>query len=762
MSHPLKNAVRTGLWTAVCTLLLSFSLSLLWSRLLTGEGQALSIFVKCAVVSFGLSAINVFFRGKWKALVFSVLLVGEAALAFFGRGQLFAIIQALKAETLHVLLNTPFSSVYDSSLRTAIVLLMTLIVFTGVFDDASVTGLSLYANLAFFCFVLRQYDVIPARPFPMEDGIRMLLPGICGCMMILSARGGKKLSAIPLSVLLTAAAFFLLPSNVPQNQGLKNAAQSITDYGSAVIPIAASGDRDSFSITAAGYQPMEDRLGGSAKPGGDQVMRVTGEKNAVIHLRAKSYNIYTGLAWRDTLSGNGALFNGFLKDNNKALQFPSADRDLGEEHTLRVTMLKDDTSTVYAPLRISAWKGLSDRMVLYYDLSGELYLTRNLEAGDSYEVTWYPEEQLISFPDDEVWEYVTEHYLTVPQHIQQEIRDICAAATARLSEPLDKAEALRSWLRKSCRYSLTVEDPPENVDFISYFILGSREGYCTYFASAMTILCRMAGIPARYVTGYLAVTDSDGSAVVTQKNGHAWTEIYLKNIGWITMDATPPEVTGAADERNPKPTPTPVPSRMPEDGATPPPDTEDGKAAEYSASPSPTARNVPSASPIPTDTANPENRTTASPEQKKENQKEPDRGMILLTAFILLIAAVCGWIGYRIISREPDRMSAASPEKSWEIYYAAVLRLLEIRHLQKRKTETWNEYGRRLSDIPGLENFRDACEELSGRIYGRDIQTDAAMAKALYHNLKERTRKTTRIRFRIDRTIKSKRRCFMI
>ncbi len=136
--------------------------------------------------------------------------------------------------------------------------------------------------------------------------------------------------------------------------------------------------------------------------------------------------------------------------------------------------------------------------------------------------------------------------------------------------------------------------------------------------------------------------------------------------------------------------------------------------------------------------------------------------MILLTAFILLIAAVCGWIGYRIISREPDRMSAAAPEKSSEIYYAAVLRLLEIRHLQKRKTETWNEYGRRLSDIPGLESFRDACEELSGKIYGRDIQTDAALPKALYHNLKERTRKTTRIRFRIDRAIKSKRRCFMI
>ena len=757
MSHPLKNAVRLGLWNAVCTLLLSFSLSLLWSRLLTGEGQVLFLLGECAAAAFGLSAIDRIFRGKWKALVYAVLLISQGALAFFGKGLLYPLIQALKAETLHVLLNDPLSSVYHSSLRTAIVLLMSVFMFTGVWDDTCFTGLFLFAALVFFCFVFRQYETLPVYTFTVEAGIRMLLPGICGCLMTLSAAGGKKLSAVPLALLLTAAAFFLFPSSVPQNSALKEAAQSIADYGPALIPLPASGDRDSFSMAAAGYQPMEDRLGGSVRPGSGQVMRVTGDKSAVIHLRAKACNTYTGLAWYDTLSGTGALFDGFAEDTKKSTLFPSAGRNLGQEHTLKVTMLNNDTTTVYAPLRLNEWKGLSGRMVLYYAPSSELYLTRNLTAGDSYEMTWYPEDQLISFDDEVVWEFVTEHYLTVPQHMQQEVRDICIEASGRYSEPLDKAEALRSWLRSHCRYSLQVEDPPENVDSVSYFLLGSREGYCTYFASAMTILCRMAGIPARYVTGYLVTTDADGTAVVTQKNAHAWTEIYLKNIGWITMDATPGEGMGNGNASGKTPTPAPD-SRS---GGTPSPAPENTGRETNTPSPSTSPTATPTKASAPTDSRPPEQKPS-DPPGTGEKEKEPDHsGNMILLLIAAALSAVAGLIAYRIVSRDPDRMAAAAPEKAAELYYEAGLQLLDLRHLRKRRTETWNEYGRRLSDLPGMEGSQEACEELSAAFYGREPALDRHRAETLYRSVKAHTGKGIRMRFRIVRAFSAKSRCFL-
>ncbi|MEG2702003.1 MAG: transglutaminase-like domain-containing protein, partial [Clostridia bacterium] len=87
-------------------------------------------------------------------------------------------------------------------------------------------------------------------------------------------------------------------------------------------------------------------------------------------------------------------------------------------------------------------------------------------------------------------------------------------------------------LQRFYRYSLTPASPPENQDFVTYFLYVGKEGYCTYFASAMTVLCRMADLPARYVEGFLAQPTGDGSAYVTGLDAHAWTEVYFEGFGW--------------------------------------------------------------------------------------------------------------------------------------------------------------------------------------------------------------------------------------
>lgn len=54
-------------------------------------------------------------------------------------------------------------------------------------------------------------------------------------------------------------------------------------------------------------------------------------------------------------------------------------------------------------------------------------------------------------------------------------------------------------------------------------------------------MARIAGLPARYVEGYLAVPDENGECVVTGRNAHAWAEVYFKGFGWVVFDATPPD-----------------------------------------------------------------------------------------------------------------------------------------------------------------------------------------------------------------------------
>jgi transglutaminase-like putative cysteine protease len=75
-------------------------------------------------------------------------------------------------------------------------------------------------------------------------------------------------------------------------------------------------------------------------------------------------------------------------------------------------------------------------------------------------------------------------------------------------------------------------------------------GHCEYFATAMVILARAAGIPARYVTGYLQGERNRFSRrfVVRQSDAHAWAEVYFPGAGWVTFDATPAAGRGTGEE----------------------------------------------------------------------------------------------------------------------------------------------------------------------------------------------------------------------
>lgn len=107
-------------------------------------------------------------------------------------------------------------------------------------------------------------------------------------------------------------------------------------------------------------------------------------------------------------------------------------------------------------------------------------------------------------------------------------------------------------LRENLSYSLNLDPLPDGADAIEYFLSESHEGYCVHFASAATLMMREIGIPARYVSGYVVRTEKfreqDGSYVasVRDRNAHAWTEIYLEDIGWVPIDVTPGDPESAA------------------------------------------------------------------------------------------------------------------------------------------------------------------------------------------------------------------------
>ena len=114
-------------------------------------------------------------------------------------------------------------------------------------------------------------------------------------------------------------------------------------------------------------------------------------------------------------------------------------------------------------------------------------------------------------------------------------------------EDITKAAGeIQNFLWEHATYSLSMETPPKTVSRLEDFLYGQKKGFCVHFATAGTLLFRMYGIPARYVSGYafpasLLDENVQGhySGDIPDSTAHAWTEIYIDSIGWVPVEVTP-------------------------------------------------------------------------------------------------------------------------------------------------------------------------------------------------------------------------------
>jgi hypothetical protein len=135
--------------------------------------------------------------------------------------------------------------------------------------------------------------------------------------------------------------------------------------------------------------------------------------------------------------------------------------------------------------------------------------------------------------------WVTSRYLALPDEIPSRVKDLSLQLTASQPTPYDRARAIENYLR-DYPYTLDVSRPALSQDLVDYFLFDLRKGYCDYYASAMVVLARMAGIPARLAVGYASGTYNLNSNLfqVTQADAHSWPEVYFPNIGWVPFEPT--------------------------------------------------------------------------------------------------------------------------------------------------------------------------------------------------------------------------------
>jgi protein-glutamine gamma-glutamyltransferase len=122
-------------------------------------------------------------------------------------------------------------------------------------------------------------------------------------------------------------------------------------------------------------------------------------------------------------------------------------------------------------------------------------------------------------------------------------RDMAAGA---LSE-MEQARAVEGHLRRDYGYTLQLLSS-EVPDPLANFLFVRKKGHCEYFASAMTVMLRTLGVPARVVTGFQSgvYNPMTGWQVVRASDAHSWVEAWISGRGWVTFDPTPPDPGGAS------------------------------------------------------------------------------------------------------------------------------------------------------------------------------------------------------------------------
>ncbi|MFN8594808.1 MAG: transglutaminase domain-containing protein [Anaerolineae bacterium] len=135
---------------------------------------------------------------------------------------------------------------------------------------------------------------------------------------------------------------------------------------------------------------------------------------------------------------------------------------------------------------------------------------------------------------------ITRTYLAVPDSVPPRVRELAQTLTMTATTAYDKAVQIQNYLRATYPYRLDVPPPPSDRDVVDYFLFDAPGGFCSYYASAMVVMLRSLGVPARVVTGYAMGSYVRDAQLyhVPASAAHAWVEVYFPTYGWIEFEPT--------------------------------------------------------------------------------------------------------------------------------------------------------------------------------------------------------------------------------
>lgn len=326
-----------------------------------------------------------------------------------------------------------------------------------------------------------------------------------------------------------------------------------------------------FGLSSTGFQQDKKRLGGPVRLSDTPVFTVSSDdKINGMHMRGLVKTYYTGDVWE-------------LNDSKDEYE---KDKDLGyvpslsassREKKITITYKVKGISTIFNalyPLSISI-----DGDIINGDKDMQLSSPDSIKKNEGYSITIkefsWDKDRLINAKVDSSKEELKQ-YLSLPDNISQRVYQLADKITYRYDKPYLKASAIERYLKGNYPYSLDTSKLPENTEFVDHFLFEEKKGSCTYYATAMAVICRIEGLPARYIEGFVVPSgDAKEGIDILNSDAHAWVEVYFDDIGWITFDPTPGHYSNSVDPDAPyesaeeEPEPEITPDRNDEVKVTP-------------------------------------------------------------------------------------------------------------------------------------------------------------------------------------------------
>ncbi len=247
--------------------------------------------------------------------------------------------------------------------------------------------------------------------------------------------------------------------------------------------------------------------------------------------RSATYDQYTGRGW----SNSGAEVVDYRAGTPTIAEIPRARRWVRQE----VQMWREAGGWLFATGFLItadtdfqvAWRAQAEGDIFAAHLQASAY-----RADSIVPMVGEPELRASGhrYPDG-----VRARYLALPADVPTRVLLLARDLTATAPTAYDRARAIEAYLREF-PYTLDLAAPPPQRDVVDYFLFDLKRGYCDYYASAMVVLARAAGLPARLVVGYApGLYDAPNARlIVTEADAHSWVEIYFADIGWIEFEPT--------------------------------------------------------------------------------------------------------------------------------------------------------------------------------------------------------------------------------